>query len=130
MSMYALFLPIKAVHLTTVGITVTLFLARGAWMLARGSPPRQAWARVLPHVNDTVLLASGIFLAFLTGQSPRPGGWLFAKLLGLLAYIGLGMIALRHGRTPGQRSAAFLGAVAVLAYIIAVAVTRQPVPWA
>jgi len=57
------------------------------------------WVRVLPHVVDTALLASAIALAVALGQYPLVNGWLTAKLAGLLAYIVLGSIALKRGRT-------------------------------
>jgi uncharacterized membrane protein SirB2 len=55
---------LKHIHVTTVGITFILFVTRGMWMLT-DSPRLQArWARIVPHINDTILLASGIGLAF------------------------------------------------------------------
>jgi uncharacterized membrane protein SirB2 len=50
-------------------------------------------------------------------------------VVALLLYIGLGMIALRHGRTRGVRITAWLTAQAVFFYIVAVALTRNPQPW-
>jgi uncharacterized membrane protein SirB2 len=47
-------------------------------------------------------------------------------VLGLLAYIVLGTIALKRGRTPGQRAAAFLGALLAAGYVVSVAMTRDP----
>ena len=55
-------------------------------------------------------------------------GWLTAKVFGLIAYIVLGTIALKRGRTPGIRTAAFCGALLVFAYIVAVAMSKSPVP--
>jgi len=48
------------------------------------------------------------------------------KGAGLAAYIVLGTVALKRGRTKGMRTAAFIGALACFAYIVAVAVTRNP----
>jgi uncharacterized membrane protein SirB2 len=73
-----------------------------------------------------VLLASGVWLAWFLKQYPFAHGWITAKLLGLLAYIVLGTIALRRGRTQGVRAAAFIGAVLAAAYIVSVALTRSP----
>ena len=50
------------------------------------------------------------------------------KVLALLAYIVLGSIALKRGRTRRVRLRALAGALAVLAYIFAVALTRHPLP--
>lgn len=116
----------KYVHVGCVALSLAGFAARGVLMLT-GSPLLQARAvRVLPHVVDTLLLASAVWLAVLLGQYPFVQGWLTAKLLGLLAYIVLGTYALRRGRTFQQRAAAFVGALLAAAYVVAVALTRDP----
>jgi len=102
---------------------------RGIWMLRDSPLLRVRWVRVLPHVVDTGLLASAVAMAIMIRQYPLVAGWLTAKVLALFCYIGLGMIALRFGRTRGERLLAWLAAQAVFFYIIAVAVTRQPLPW-
>jgi uncharacterized membrane protein SirB2 len=57
---------------------------------------------------------------------PSRGAWLLAKIIGLVAYIGLGMVALKPGRPPAQRALAWLAALAVFGYIVSVALTRNP----
>lgn len=119
---------LKTLHLTTVAITLALFLLRGAWMAA-GSPRLGArWARIVPHLNDTVLLASGIALAWTLRLSPLEHGWLAAKLVALVVYIVLGTIALKRGKTRGQRIAAGVAALLVFGYMLAVAHTHNPLP--
>jgi uncharacterized membrane protein SirB2 len=94
-----------------------------------GSPKLQARpARVLPHVVDTLLLVSAIALAWQSSQYPFVQGWLTAKLLALIAYIGLGVMALKRGRTPAIRAKFFVAALLVFGYIVAVAVTKTPLP--
>ena len=123
------YLTLKTVHVGCAATSFALFFARGIWML-RGSPLlRRAWVRVLPHLVDTLLLASAIAMAAMSRQYPLVAGWLTAKVVALVAYIGLGMIALRHGRTPRVRAAAWVAALAVFAYIVAVALTRRAAPW-
>lgn len=118
---------LKQLHLATIVVTLTLFVLRGIWMMA-DSPRLQArWVRVVPHINDTLLLASGLALAFLMGQFPLVDGWLTAKLFALIAYIVLGTIALKRGKTRGVRIAAWVAALAVFAYMVAVA--RAHAPW-
>jgi hypothetical protein len=63
---------------------------------------------VLPHVVDSCLLLSAIGLAWMAGQYPFVHGWLTAKIVGLLAYIGLGMLALKPGRPLALRGGALL----------------------
>ena len=118
----------KDLHLACVVLSLGGFAARGALMLA-GSPLLQArFVRIAPHVVDTLLLASAAWLAWALQQYPFVHGWLTAKLVGLIAYILLGTIALRRGRTRAVRATAFAGALLAAAYIVAVALTRQPLP--
>ncbi|MGA7180580.1 MAG: SirB2 family protein [Thiobacillaceae bacterium] len=120
---------LKHAHVTTVTITFVLFVTRGIWMLVESPRLQAKWVRILPHVNDAILLASGIGLAVLMGQYPLVNSWLTAKLLALIAYIVLGTIALKRGKTRSIRTTAFLMALAVFAYLIGVALTHNPLPW-
>jgi uncharacterized membrane protein SirB2 len=52
--------------------------------------------------------------------------WLTAKVVALVAYIVLGAVALKYGRTKAVRSVALVAAILTFAYIVAVAVTRNP----
>ena len=99
---------------------------RGAWMM-QGSPLLGArWVRIVPHVVDTLLLASAITLAVIIGNAPITHGWLTAKVIGLVLYIALGTVALKRGRTRAVRIGAFIAALLVFAYIVSVAVTKSP----
>ncbi len=119
---------LKYLHVSSVLLSGTGFVLRGIWMM-RGSPMlAHRWVRVAPHALDTVLLASAIALAVMTAQYPLAHGWLTAKVFGLVAYIALGTIALKRGRTRGVRVAAFCGALLVFAYIVAVAITKSVLP--
>jgi uncharacterized membrane protein SirB2 len=120
------YIALKHIHLATVAVSFALFLLRGVWMVLDSERLNRRWVRVLPHVNDTVLLAAGVWLAFMLRETPGASPWLTAKLLALPVYIGLGVLALRPGRTKRVRIAAWLAALAVFAYIIAVALTRSP----
>ncbi|MFP5404148.1 MAG: SirB2 family protein, partial [Gammaproteobacteria bacterium] len=53
--------------------------------------------------------------------------WLTAKLFALIAYIVLGTIALKRGKTRKVRIAAWVAALLVFAYMVAVA--RAHAPW-
>ena len=116
----------KYVHVACVGLSLAGFAARGVLMLADSPLLRGRFARVAPHVVDTLLLGSAIWLAAILGQYPFVHGWLTAKVLGLFAYIALGAVALRHGRTRAIRAAAFAGALCAAGYILAVALVRDP----
>ncbi len=119
---------LRLVHIGTVYVTLVLFLLRGAWMLLDSPHLQQRWVRIVPHLNDTVLLASAIALLVVAGMNPLDQPWLIAKIVGLLAYIGLGTVALKRGRTKAVRIKALIAALGVFAYIVTVAVTKQVVP--
>jgi len=120
---------LKYLHVGCVVLSGAGFVLRGVWMLQGSSMLARRWVRVLPHVVDTVLLASAIALAVMLGQYPLVQGWLTAKLIGLVVYSAVGTSALKRGRTRGVRLAAFCGALLVFAYIVAVAITKSVLPY-
>lgn len=120
------YLAIKHLHVTCVVLSGLGFCLRGWWM-AGGSPRLRALpTRVLPHLVDTVLLGSALTLAWQSGQYPFVQGWLTAKVLGLLAYIGCGAMALKRAPDRAARLRYFILALLAYAYIVGVALTRNP----
>ncbi len=120
---------LRHIHITAVALSLSLFVLRGLWMLADSPRLRQPWARVAPHVIDTVLLASAVALTLIIHQYPFVDAWLTAKVLGLLAYIGLGTVALKRGRRKRVRMTAFLGALLVFGYMVGAALRHSPWGW-
>ena len=121
-----MFTLVKYVHLTSVVLSLTGFFLRGILMI-RASPLINArWIRVLPHINDTVLLVAALSLAVMSEQYPFVEGWVTAKVLGVIAYIILGSLALRAGSTRRMRISCWLAAMAVFGWIVSVALSRQP----
>jgi uncharacterized membrane protein SirB2 len=90
---------------------------------------QRRWVSIVPHVIDTILLASAIALTVLIQQYPLVNGWLTAKVLALVIYIGLGTLALKRGKTKTVRTAAWLAALLTFGYIVAVAVYHNPWPF-
>jgi uncharacterized membrane protein SirB2 len=113
---------VRHVHIGAAAISLLLFALRGVWMLASPGQLQRRWVRVVPHVVDTLLLASALWLAWRIG----PTSWIAAKVVALPLYIALGTVALKRGRTRGIRSAAFAAALLTFGYIVSVAVTRTP----
>lgn len=120
------YLLVKSLHVACAAASIAGFCARGTLMLRSSRLLDAPWVRVAPHVVDTVLLASALWLAWAIGQYPFVHGWVTAKVIALLAYIALGSVALRRGRTKSVRAAAFAAALAAAAYIVSVALTRDP----
>jgi len=123
-----MFESLKTIHVISVAISGLFFAIRGGVMLFSPSFTEKKWVRRLAESIDTVLLFSGIGLAWMTGQMPWEEAWLGVKLLLLLLYIFLGMLAfhwLHHLRLKG---AAWIVALLTFALMLSVAWTRSPWP--
>lgn len=120
---------IKHLHLTFVAISIALFTLRFAWMAFDSPMLQRRWVKVLPHVNDTLLLVAGLVLTTLVGQYPFVDGWLTAKVLALLAYIVLGALALKRAPTKAARLACGVAAYVAFGYMLLVALRHTPTPW-
>jgi len=117
---------LKSIHVTAVAVSGAGFVARGIGSLSGAGWVRSRAARTLPHLVDTLLLASAVALAWTLRLSPLSTPWLATKIACLVAYVALGSIALRRGPTPAIRAGAWIAALAVFGHIVAVAVTKQP----
>src|SRR5215207_681820 len=105
------YLGLRHAHIGFAILSIGFFIVRGGMMLA-GSPWLQAPAlRILPHAIDTLLLTTALMLTTVIHQYPFTTGWLTMKVLLLVAYILLGSIAIKRGRTRGKRIAAFIAAL-------------------
>jgi uncharacterized membrane protein SirB2 len=119
---------LKHLHVTSVIISLALFVLRGAWTFADSPRARARWTRIVPHVNDSVLLAAAIGMLVTTWGNPLQHPWITAKIVGLLAYIGLGSIALKRGRDRSTRIKAFIAALGVYAFIVGAAISKNAMP--
>jgi uncharacterized membrane protein SirB2 len=117
---------LKTIHMSSAAVSYLLFLLRGIWRFSGSPLAAQRWTRVVPHVNDTVLLLAAVAMATQVAQYPGYHAFLAAKVAGLVVYIALGMAAFRWASTRRARMAAWLAAQAVFFYIVAVAVTKTP----
>ena len=120
------YLVLKYLHVSCVIASGCGFVLRGVWMLADSPRLQQRWVRIFPHIVDTGLLGSAIALAMLSGQYPLAQSWLTAKVMGLIAYILCGTMALKRGRTKAVRAGFFVVALLIFAYIVSVALNRSP----
>jgi uncharacterized membrane protein SirB2 len=125
-----LYVAVKYLHIVCVVLSITGFCLRGMLLLQKsalaGRQNERRWLRILPHVNDSILLAAAITLTVLIGHYPFVDAWLTAKIFGLIAYIILGALALAPGRSPRLRITAGVAAVVVFGWIVSVALTKHP----
>lgn len=120
------YLLLKHLHVTCVVLSGLSFTLRGWWMLRDSPMLGRRLTRIAPHVIDSTLLGSAITMAVMSGQYPFFQPWLTAKFFGLFAYILLGMMALKRGKTKAIRARFFILALLSYAYIVSVALTRNP----
>jgi len=117
---------IKFVHVLCVVLSGSLFALRGTMMLASSSIANHAVLRHASYVIDTALLTAALMLAAILHQYPFVQPWLTAKVLLLIAYIVLGVFALRRGRTRTSRALFFAAALAIFLFIVSVALAHDP----
>ena len=124
-----MYLIIKNIHVMFATLTIIGFLLRAYWK-ASGSNLHQIRAtKIVPHTIDALFLATGIWLLMMLDMNPLQHPWLLAKFAAIFAYVGLGMVAFRFGRTPQIRSLAFVGAVASFAFVVGAALIKSPMSW-
>ena len=121
-----MYILVKYVHVISVVLSVSGFFLRGLLMMRDSPLLRARWIKVLPHINDTVLLVAALTLAAMSGQYPFVADWVTAKIFGVIAYIILGALALRDASSRRTRIACWFASLAVFGWIVSVALTRQP----
>lgn len=121
-----MYMAFKHTHLLLVGLSVCLLLLRFVLVWKDSALMQNKLVKVVPHVVDTLLLLSAVALMLTIQQYPFVTPWLTDKFIGLLAYIGLGVMALK-GRTQLLRTFGLLGALGWLILMAKVAVSKSPV---
>jgi uncharacterized membrane protein SirB2 len=113
---------IKSLHLLFALLTIAAFVGKFVLSEQHSELLTQKAVKIAPHVISSLLLLSGVVLVF-QGQWASYS-WLVAKLIGVIGFIGLGILTVR---SEGQnRWLAFAGAIACFLYVGIVAVTKNP----
>ena len=99
-----MYFTVKTIHMIAAILTISGFTLRGIWMLSGSGLLDHRLTRILPHVVDTVFLLSGIVLIVILRLPVLSQPWLLTKLLAVVVYILLGMVALRRGRSRRIRA--------------------------
>ena len=124
--MAAWFVQILWIHIGCVIASGSLFCTRGCMMLVGLPAANHNVLRRISVVIDSLLLAAAIALTTIIHQYPFVQAWLTVKVVLLVAYIVLGVFALRRGRTRAIRAACFGAAMLVFLFIVTVARTQNP----
>src|SRR5690606_28226536 len=115
---------LKHLHMTMALLTFLSFFVRGIWMWRQSPLLHKRIVKILPHIIDTVLLVCAIALALVLSLSPMNQPWLMAKLMALVVYIGLGVVAIKHAK-PMEPSTRWIATVVVFLYILSVAQSKD-----
>ena len=94
-------------------------------MLSGSALLHKRWVKTVPHVVDAALLTSALCLLYLYHWSVFDHQWLQVKIVALLVYIGLGMLALKPGRPMIIRFGAWVAGLLVFLLIVSVALTKS-----
>ncbi|WP_045047051.1 SirB2 family protein [Rouxiella chamberiensis] len=123
---------VKDFHILFITASIVLFVLRFFWKWANAGIMQQRWVKIAPHIIDTFMLISGIWLVVITHFYPfsPQGSWLTEKLFGVIIYIALGFVALGEGRkkvrSQKTRWVAFILALGCLYLIVKLAITKIP----
>ncbi|MDT0512492.1 SirB2 family protein [Halomonas sp. LES1] len=123
------YLVIKHLHITAATLSILFFMLRAVWSVREASLLQARWVRIAPHIIDTLLLTLGVVLMVMLSLWPHQHPWLAAKLIALLAYIGLGTVAIKRGRSPATRDMAAVAAVLVFLYMLGAAIRHSALSW-
>lgn len=118
----------KLAHISCVMISGGLFVYRYARLNILPERPLPKLLKVLPHINDAILLSTAITMLYLVRLNPFAVPWLQAKIVSLLIYIVLGAICIRSMPRSRRQAMSFVAAISVFSYIVFVAMTKQAFP--
>jgi len=117
---------VKLIHMSTAFISISLFILRGIWVFRESAMMSKKWVKIVPHINDSILLLSAIVLISALQQYPFVDSWLTVKFIALIIYIVLGMFALKRANNMKNKVVFFILALLTFSYIVSVALTRTP----
>ena len=115
---------VKHIHMATAVISLTGFVLRFWWVKTNSPMMSKKLVKILPHVNDTVLLVAAITLSIMSGLYPLSQNWLTAKVFLLVGYVVAGVFALKRAKTAQGQMVAFALALTCILLIFAIAALK------
>jgi len=119
---------IKNLHVIFALLSISGFVYRSFLKLNNSQKLQAKWLKISPHIIDTLLLVSAIYLVMASQQYPEMFNWVTAKIFALLLYILFGLFTLRFSNTRSGIIIGFTLSVLTFAYIVGVAATKQVWP--
>jgi len=118
------YLLVKDIHITTAILSLFGFCLRAWWMFTNNKLLHSKIVKITPHINDTILLGSAVYLSVVSELYPFVVGWLGVKLMLLLIYVFAGTIALKRGKTKKTRVVALVVAISSIIVIFYLAIFK------
>ncbi len=113
----------KMLHILFIFASLFSFVGRVALAQFKPEILQQKLFKIVPHVLNTLLLLSGVFLIFQNNWLDGDYRWIISKFLVLLAYIGFG-VACMHAQ-GAKRWGFFAAALLSFVYIFIIAITKH-----
>jgi len=120
---------IKPVHVGCALLTLCFFAWRGVMQFRDPAFTGRLWVRRTAESVDTLLFVTGVTLVWMTGQLPWQEMWLAAKLVALLGYILLGMVAFHWSNSRAVKMVSWIAAMVTYVFMVSVALSRNPWPF-
>jgi uncharacterized membrane protein SirB2 len=118
------YLLIRQLHILTVVLSITLFTSRFLLLIHSPTWQPKRWLKILPHVNDSLLLILAILLCIIIQQAPLITPWLTEKVTAVILYILAGMFALKWSKTRPSKIFWFMIAIFMFAYAANIAINK------
>ena len=124
--MIEFYLQIKYFHVFVALLSGAIFAVRGAFLLGGANWPQALPVKWLSYAVDTALLTAALMLLTILPWAMFGNGWLLVKLALIVAYVVLGVLALRPGRTRRTRALCYVAALLVFGAVYSIARAHHP----
>ena len=124
--MIEFYLQSKYFHVFVALLSGAIFAVRGAFLLGGASWPQALPVKWLSYAVDTALLTAALMLLTILPWAMFGNGWLLVKLGLIVAYVVLGVFALRPGRTRRTRALCYVAALLVFGAVYSIARAHHP----
>jgi uncharacterized membrane protein SirB2 len=117
---------IKQFHIFVALLSGSVFALRGAFAIGGARWPNALPVKWMSYAIDTALLTAALMLLTILPGAVFANGWLATKLVLLVVYVVLGVLALRRAKT--QRSRVLFYAAALCTYVAIYSIARAHQP--
>ncbi|AHF02038.1 invasion protein [Thiomicrospira aerophila AL3] len=115
-------------HKIAVLTSISVFFIRGLGVIYNREWVTRKPVKIVPHVIDTVLILSAVGIVLVTPFA-FSDPWILMKTFGVLVYVALSVVVFKVAKSRAQRALFWVLNLAVLFFLVAVAVEKQVWPF-